>query len=116
MPLLPSVSIRAATWRVWPLSAVSLPLCATPLHGDLEILQGTEDMKKAFRQVPLQDTRLRFAVIALWSPLLSMWVYAQLRAMPFGLMGAVLDINRVSGALEALSRRWFGVPVLRLLR
>ena len=32
--------------------------------------------------------------------------------MPFGLMGAVLDFNRVSGALVALSRRWFGVPVL----
>ena len=87
-------------------------LCATPLHGDLEILQGSEDMKKAFRQVPLQDTRLRFAVVALWSPLLSTWVHAQLRAMPFGLMGAVLDFNRVGGALVALSRRWLGVPVL----
>ena len=87
-------------------------LCATPLHGDLEILQGSGDMKKAFRQVPLQNARLRFAVIALWSPLLSTWVYAQLRAMPFGLVGALLDLNRVSGALVALSRRWFGVPVL----
>ena len=49
-------------------------VCATPLHGDLEIAQGSEDMEKAFRQVPLQGTLLRFAVIALWSPLLSTWV------------------------------------------
>ena len=45
-------------------------------------------MKKAFPQVTLQDTRLRFAVTALWPPLLSTWVYAQLRAMPFGLMAS----------------------------
>ena len=32
--------------------------------------------------------------------------------MPFGLMQAVLDFYCVSEALVALSRRWFGVPVL----
>ena len=32
--------------------------------------------------------------------------------MPFGLMSAVLQLNRVSTFLVALARRWFALPIL----
>ena len=32
--------------------------------------------------------------------------------MPFGLMGAVLDFNRVSAHLVAIARRWLAIPVV----
>ena len=72
-------------------------LINAPLEGNYTVLQGTQDMKKAFRQIPIHDESLRFCVIAVWHP--------QMFAMPFGLMAAVLQFNRVSGLLVALARR-----------
>ena len=83
-----------------------------PLTKHLELLQSTKDIRKAFRQVPVHDTRLRCTVKVLRSSEAGCQVYSQLLGMPFGLLGAVFDFNLVGGALEALARRYLGVSVL----
>ena len=72
----------------------------------------SDDMRKAFRQLPIQDNRLRFCIIAVWVPAARAWRFCQLWGMPFGFKGAVLDFNRISGALVAICRRWLGAPTL----
>ena len=83
-----------------------------PTSSPHALLQGTQDMTKAFRQVFLSDAMLKFCVIAVWYPEALEWVFFQLWSMPFGLAGAVLDFNRVSAFLVAAARRWLGIPVL----
>ena len=91
-------------------------LLASPLESWQELHQCTDDMRRAFRQLPIQNNRLRFCVVALWVPAASSWQFCQLWSMPFGFKGALLDFNRVSGALVAISRWWLGIPTLGLLR
>ena len=86
-------------------------LASAPLVGPLAVVHSTKDMKSAFRQVPVQDQRLRFSVVALWCPVSSQWLFNQLRGLPFDLKGAVLDFNRISAAVVAVSR-WLGIPIL----
>ena len=83
-----------------------------PLEGESSLLQGSQDMSKAFRQVPLSDKVLRFCIITVWHPIEQNWVFYQMWCMPFGLAGAVLDFNRVSALLVAVARRWLAIPVL----
>ena len=87
-------------------------LASAPLVGPPAVVQSTEDMTSAFRQVPVQDQRLRFSVVALWCPVSCQWLFSQLRGLRFGLKGAVLDFNRISAAVVAVSRRWLGIPIL----
>ena len=79
--------------------------------GPLAVVQSTENMKSAFRHVPVDYQRLRFSVVPLWCPVSSQWLFSQLRGLPFGLKGAVLDFNRISAVMVALSRRWLGIPI-----
>ena len=69
-------------------------LINAPLEGNNTVLQGTQDMKKAFRQIPIHDESLRFCVIAVWHPQNGCWKFFQMFAMPFGLMAAVLQFKR----------------------
>ena len=82
------------------------------VEGNYTLLQGTQDMKKAFRQITIQDESSRFCVIAVWHPQNGCWKFFQMFAMLFGFMAAVLQFNRVSGLLVALARRWIALPVL----
>ena len=59
-----------------------------------------------------RNDRLRFAVVALWHPEWHDWCFCQLWAMPFGLLGCVLDFDRMSAFIVALARRWFAIPLL----
>ena len=80
--------------------------------GELEFRQGTEDLAKAFRQVPLHNDTLRYNVVCAWSPEAAKWQFFQMLAMPFGLKAAVLQFNRVSALVTALARRVLGIPCL----
>ena len=87
-------------------------LLGTSLQGDMALRSSTEDMKSAFRQLPVHPESLRFTIIAVWHPEWNTWSFWRLFGMPFGLKGAVLDFNRVSAALLALARRWLAIPSL----
>ena len=50
-------------------------LINAPLEGNYTMLQGTQDMKKAFRQIPIHDESLRFCVIAVWHPQNGCWKF-----------------------------------------
>ena len=78
----------------------------------MALRSSTEDMKSAFRQLPVHPESLRFTIIAVWHPEWNTWSFWRLFGMPFGLKGAVLDFNRVSAALLALARRWLAIPSL----
>ena len=87
-------------------------LLGTSLQGDMALRSSTEDMKSAFRQLPVHPESLRFTIITVWHPEWNTWSFWRLFGMPFGLKGAVLDFNRVSAALLALARRWLAIPSL----
>ena len=46
------------------------------------------------RQLPIQNSRLRFCIIAVWVPAASSWQFCQLWGMPFGFKGAVLYFKK----------------------
>ena len=53
-----------------------MDLIQQPLAGNLAFQAATKDMKGAYRQVPVQDCRLRFSVVALWHPRQKRWFLA----------------------------------------
>ena len=86
-------------------------LLGKPMVGELEFRQGTEDLAKAFRQVPFHNDTLRYNVVCAWSPEAAKWQFFQMLAM-LGLKAAVLQFNRVSALVTALARRVLGIPCL----
>jgi hypothetical protein len=68
-------------------------------------------MWKAYRQVPVAEDKLRFVIVAIWHPHLSVWVFYEADALLFGLSGAVLHFNRVPAHAIVVARRWLAIPV-----
>ena len=75
--------------------------------GERAFCQGTEDLAKAFRQVPLHNETLRYKGFACGHQ-----QFFQMLATPFGLKAAVLQFTRVSALVTALARRVLGIPCL----
>jgi len=72
----------------------------------------TQDMKRAFRQIPVRDQDRPFHAIAVYSPDQEKWVFGELDGLAFGLGAAVLEFNRVPIHVVALARRWLAIPVM----
>ena len=107
-----SGSTRVVQRPVQLFSASSATSWASRWLQSWEFRQGTEDLAKAFRQVPLHNDSLRYNVVCAWSPEAAKWQFFQMLAMPFGLKAAVLQFNRVSALVTALARRVLGIPCL----
>ena len=88
-------------------------LLGEPMVGERAFRQGTEDLAKAFRQVPLHNETIRYNVVCAWSPVAGKWQFFQMLAMPFGLKA---QFNRVSALVTALARRVLGIPCLGIYR
>ena len=82
-----------------------------PLRKDDSLTISTQDMWKAYRQVPCHPDQLRFMIVMVWHPDERKWVYAESKGLLFGLTGAVLAFNRVPALIVALARRWLAIPV-----
>ena len=67
-------------------------LLGTALEGDMALRSSNEDMKSAFRQLPVHPESFRFTIIAVWHPERTTWSFWRLFGMPFGLKGAVLEL------------------------
>ena len=87
-------------------------LCGCPLERESSLQASTKDMKRAYRQVPVNQEQLRFSVIAVWHPLRNRWVFGILHGLAFGLLSAVLQFNRYPALLVAIARRWLAIPVI----
>ena len=87
-------------------------LISQPLEGPLALHAATKDMKRAYRQVPVKCSHLRYSVIALWHPFQHKWVFGILHGLAFGLLSAVLQFNRFPALLVAIARRWLAIPVI----
>ena len=82
-----------------------------PLRKDYSLCISTQDMWKAYRQIPCHPDQIKFMIIIAWHPSEKKWVYGETKALLFGLTGAVLAFNRVPTFIVALARRWLAIPV-----
>jgi len=87
-------------------------LLGVPLVGPKAVRSSTQDMKKAFRQIPIKEDDQQFHIIAIYSHVAGQWVFGELKGLAFGLGAAVLEFNRIPIYLAALARRWLAIPVL----
>ena len=69
-----------------------------------------EDMKNAYRQLPVLPAHACVAVVAYWNCELQQISYIVLRGLPFGLSSAVLNFNRVPVLGAAILRRMVALP------
>ena len=86
-------------------------LMGKPLRKDEGLTISTQDMWKAYRQVPCHPDQLGFMIVMVWHPDHHKRVYAESKGLLFGLTGAVLAFNRVPALVVALARRWLAIPV-----
>lgn len=77
-----------------------------------QVVRGTRDKKRAYRQVPVEDSQQRFHIICAWHPAQVRWMFAVLRGMAFGLASSVVNFNRVPYQLCAVARRWLAIPAV----
>ena len=82
-----------------------------PFAGKWKLTVATQDMKKAYRQIPIHQSQERWTVVMLWHPEWGKWVFAEAKGLLFGLAGAVLAFNRVPAFIVAVARRWLAIPV-----
>ena len=81
------------------------------LRGDNKLSISTQDMWKAYRQIPCHESQLRFMNVMVWHPVRNKWVFGESSGLLFGITGAVLAFNRVPAFAVAVARRWLGIPV-----
>ena len=82
-----------------------------PLKGMDRLHISTQDMWKAYRQIPCHENQLKFMTVMVWHPTQREWVFGESKGLLFGLTGAVLAFNRVPAFIVAVARRWLGIPV-----
>ena len=81
------------------------------LTNKFQLLGSSRDMTNAYKQIAIHESQTRFVVIVVWHPALNRWVFVIVRALAFGLTGAVLHFNRVPAFIVALCRRWFAIAI-----
>jgi len=69
------------------------------------------DHEGAYRQIPILESDLPFAVVAFWDPTQQRRVAFIHLVMPFGATASVNNYNRVSQAITGLARRALCLPV-----
>eukprot|EP00971_Amphidinium_carterae_P317063 6302924-Amphidinium_carterae.1 len=77
---------------------------------DTAVLVSTDDMKAAYRQVPVSDSSLSCAIAALFNPDTGIEYY-ELFGQPFGASNAVDNFYRVAHWLATVARRYFHLAV-----
>ena len=80
------------------------------LRGRDTVVASTQDMWKAYRQVPCHSRHVQFLLVMIWHPALGQWVFGEARGLLFGLAGSVLAFNRIPAFIVAVARRWLAIP------
>ena len=78
---------------------------------DLPLAVGTEDMKSAYRQVPVSDSNLAFCITMVVDPDKRTTQFHQLYGQPFGASHAVPNFYRVAEWLCRAARRYFHIAL-----
>ena len=77
-------------------------------RGIKSVKGGTDDMRKAYRQMPTSDTC--FTSVAIWNPNQGEVAFFRLFGFPFGLTTAVSQFNRMPTFIQEACRCWGAVP------
>ena len=77
-------------------------------RGIRNVQGGTDDMRKAYRQMPTSNTC--FTSFAVWNPNKGEVAYFSIFGFPFGLTTAVSQFNRMPAFLQEVCRCWGVVP------
>eukprot|EP00971_Amphidinium_carterae_P341588 6480457-Amphidinium_carterae.1 len=77
---------------------------------DSALLASTDDMKAAYRQVPVSDSSLSFSIAALLNPDTGVEYY-ELFGQPFGASNAVDNFYRLAHWIATVARRYFHLVV-----
>jgi len=79
-------------------------------RSDFKMSIATQDMWKAYRQVPCHSSQSRYMVVMVWHDELGKWVFGLTAGLLFGITGAVLAFNRIPAFIVAVARRWLAIP------
>ena len=71
------------------------------------------DMKKAFKQVPVNDEDRAFSITAVYCPQTKEWLFGELPSLACGQVHAVVGFNRVPAFICVAARRLLAIPVTR---
>ena len=55
-----------------------------PFAGKWKLTAATQDMKQAYRQVPIHASQERWTVVMLWLPQWRRWVFAEAKGLLYG--------------------------------
>eukprot|EP00971_Amphidinium_carterae_P080182 1586754-Amphidinium_carterae.1 len=80
-----------------------------PLSGPLQPFLSSEDLKDAYRSIPIDPYQQNLAVVAYRPHNTRAVHFSECKAMLFGLLSAVTQFNRVPAFLNAMARRVFGL-------
>ena len=86
-------------------------LMGTQMKGKLCLHISTQDMWKAYRQIPCHEDQIQYMTVMVWHPDKKEWMFGESKGLLFGLTGAVLAFNRVPALIVAIARRWLAIPV-----
>ena len=67
-------------------------------------------MSKVYRQIPVASEHLKHSVVCVWGPVEGRWIFAILYGLAFGLVLAVVTLNRYPFFIRALARKWIAIP------
>ena len=81
------------------------------LRGSRKLRVSSQDMWKAYRQIPGHAKQRKWMVVMVYHPIRKMWVFGEAKGLLFGLTGSVLHFNRVPAFITAVARRWLALPV-----
>ena len=90
---------------------------ATEIDADnpckqLHFVIGTEDMKNAYRQCPINPAHRCCSCVAFWDCTSESVKFIVLNGLPFGLSSAVLAFNRTPALLSSVARRCCAAPAV----
>eukprot|EP00971_Amphidinium_carterae_P191775 3805073-Amphidinium_carterae.1 len=103
----------ARAQRVPMTGVASLMVAAKTLHQQLQerdtpkqLVVSTQDMKSAYRQIPISDSSLSVCITMVTHPGSNSVTYHELYGQPFGASHAVPNFCRVAEWLSRAGRRW----------
>ena len=82
-------------------------LYSSGMPPDCEVIHGTDDLTKAYRQITVRN--YAYNVIAIWNPHLKRVEFFVLRGLPFGSAASVLQFNRYSQFMAYFAAVYLGI-------
>ena len=80
-------------------------LMGTKMKGKLSLHISTQDMWKAYRQIPCHEDQIQYMTVMVWHLDKKDLIFGESKGLLFGLTGVVLAFNRVPALIVAIAQK-----------